>query len=310
MSLTKCISIPQLRHFCERSERSFSAYKNVGTESEPLYFLDRGKKVLAVAHLDTVVQRRNFTHGRDIVISGQLDDRLGVYLIMSYIPRFIGAEYDVLLTTNEELCMSTAMHFDPPRQYNWMFSFDRMLESAVLYQYERLDLIEKLADCGIDVGYGTYSDIAELSHLGCAGINFGTGYSHNHHSPEAYAMLPRVEKLVRQFVAFWQRWHDTPMPMETYSRSFHDFDRFYGGYERAVVGYMECTLCHTKVSSLTWYGSHRLCDSCFAYARHCDICSTLTVAYVETDDGEVLCYDCYKQLKKWFDEELVLMRIN
>jgi hypothetical protein len=119
-------------------------------------------------------------------------------------------EFDILLTDGEEKGQSTAKYFKPPegKEYNWMFQFDRMGSGAVLYKYSGPDIRTALAIVGLDVFTGSYSDICELGHLECKGVNFGTAY-HDYHSMEAY--VDRNELLIQigKFVEFYKMYKDT-----------------------------------------------------------------------------------------------------
>src|SRR5690606_30970976 len=109
---------------------------------------------------------------------------------------------DVLLTENEEMCMSTAQYFEAEKQYNWMFSFDRMGDDVVTYQYDNANMKQLLMSYGFDVGFGSYSDIVELDHLGCWGMNIGCGM-HDYHSQKAYADIKELADQVDKFTQFY-----------------------------------------------------------------------------------------------------------
>ena len=136
-------------------------------------FIDRGAKILAVAHLDTVQDKTHFyvesyDDVGDVVFSPRLDDRLGVYLLLEYLP-LLGFQYDILLCEDEEFGMSTAAGFDPfddqlpefGKRYNWMFEFDRGGSDTVLYRYHTTELASWLKQCGTQIGYGSYTDICD-----------------------------------------------------------------------------------------------------------------------------------------------------
>ena len=186
------------------------------TISSGYTFIDRGAKILAVAHLDTVQDKTHFyvesyDDVGDVVFSPRLDDRLGVYLLLEKLPLF-GFQYDILLCEDEELGMSTASGFDPfddlmpefGKRYNWMFEFDRGGSDTVLYRYHTTELASWLKQCGTQVGYGSYTDICELEDLGCKGINFATGY-YSYHQINAYALIEETLAGVDAFKNFYQR---------------------------------------------------------------------------------------------------------
>ncbi len=190
-----------------------------------LIFRDNGCKVLGVAHLDSVQDTTHFEtvtirKGKKIcqrlVFNGQLDDRLGAYLLLDYLPQ-LGLEYDILLTEDEEFCASTAMFFDPPRDYNWMFSFDREGEDVVLYEYEWVkEFAQALRGVGFRINDGSYSDIRELEHLGCCGFNVGTGLRLGH-DMLAYTDLLKLRRQVEHFQRFYRKYRNTHFEYAGYS---------------------------------------------------------------------------------------------
>jgi len=86
-----------------------------------------------------------------------------------------------------------------------MFSFDRVGEDVVCYQYESVPLVNLLHSAGFGVGQGSYSCIAELEHLGCAGMNFGCGM-HDCHNDGAYCDLAMLGRQIRRFAAFYRKY--------------------------------------------------------------------------------------------------------
>ena len=120
--------------------------KNIDYDKKNNYwFLDNSSDILAIAHYDTVEQRKpNFeiiydkidkTKIRSIK-SIQLDDRLGLYIIGEILPQF-NCNYDILITDFEEVGNSSAFNFKTDKQYKWIFEFDRHGINPVLYQYEK-----------------------------------------------------------------------------------------------------------------------------------------------------------------------------
>jgi hypothetical protein len=169
-----------LARVCAMREEEFGlAYDMTVTmveQPEPdnfYFFKDNGADVLAVAHLDTVQPHHNRpaqiidTADGMVVYSGALDDRLGAYVILELLPA-LGIEYDWLLTTGEEMGMSTASYFNPPagKDYNWMIEFDRGGTDVVMYQYEDKESLKLIRRSGAQIGDGIFSDICYLEHLG------------------------------------------------------------------------------------------------------------------------------------------------
>lgn len=169
------------------------------------YYKDNGSDILAVAHLDSVQADGSCqiidTAAGLLAVSGTLDDRLGAYVILELLPR-LGVECDILLTTDEEICQSTAEDFWPDKKYHWMFSFDRGGTDVVMYEYETPDLCDLVEEAGARVGQGSFSDICQLEHLDCAGFNWGVGYQ-DYHSTRAHAWLDDTFRMVARFVKFY-----------------------------------------------------------------------------------------------------------
>lgn len=200
-----------LKAMCVRTD--FSAYAerydcSDTTEAHPrfFYYQDNGSDVLAIAHLDSV-QRNGVCNVVDtaaglLATSGTLDDRLGAYVILELLPK-LGIVCDVLLTTDEEIADSTAADFYINKRYNWMFQFDRGGTDVVMYDYETPELCALVEDAGGRVGVGSFSDICQLEHLGCAGFNWGVGYQ-DYHGPRAHAWLDDTFKMVARFVKFYK----------------------------------------------------------------------------------------------------------
>jgi len=189
-------------------------------------YVDRGANILAVAHMDTVADPNNyyysnkdgsiFKNGVRIekvgfddydITSIKLDDRLGVFMIMDVLP-YLGLRYDILLTTGEEIGLSTAQYFTTKKNYNWIFEFDRRdYGTAVLYQYNGREVRDALMGCSYRIEIGSFSDVAELDYLGCAGINFGVGYL-SEHTEGCYTRTSWMNVVVNMFVDFYNIFKD------------------------------------------------------------------------------------------------------
>ena len=214
------IDLETLTKYCRLSENEalhlpgFS-YSEIGRYA----YKDNGSSILAVAHVDVArsikaIQKQCHAYYDEVAglifMSPALDDRLGMYIILELLPK-LGINVDVLLTTDEEICDSTARNFVPAKEYNWMFQFDRSGTDVVLYKYETAELVVKLEAIGAVVGSGTISDISFLGHLGVAGMNFGTGY-YREHTPHCHAILAETNAMVDVFSRFWQAHKDEKMP--------------------------------------------------------------------------------------------------
>ena len=212
------IDVSALQRRCMASTASFSGLGSLQPASGLLTHIDKGSKVLGVAHLDYVdagCSHFNSVKLNDhrIVFNTRLDDRLGVYLLLDYLPK-LGVDCDILLTDNEEKCHSTAAEFVASKEYNWMFMFDRRGTDVVMYQYETNEYMNLLEDNKFVTGFGSYSCIAELERLGCAGFNFGCGYYTNHTSA-CYCDLNEAEQMSKMFSAFYRKHKDIKMPHVT-----------------------------------------------------------------------------------------------
>lgn len=186
-------------------------------------YVDRGAKLLAVAHLDTVadIQWKKKQYGETskvsieevgvddtLITSIALDDRLGVFFLMDVLP-YLGLEYDILLTTDEEIGKSTAGNFITKKKYNWMFEFDRRsYGTAVLYQFDTKDVKDALNALDYKIEQGSFSDIAYLDDLGCVGINFGTGYV-NEHTSYCSTRTSWMNVAINMFVDFYSAYKNT-----------------------------------------------------------------------------------------------------
>lgn len=207
--------LPTMERICLMPFEGFSAFGDLHGEKpdEQYYYKDNGSKILAVAHLDSVQRYKHFVVAEvadeTIIYNAQLDDRLGAYLILDLLPRY-GVKADILLTTGEESGRSTAKFFKPPegRQYNWIFSFDRMGTDVVMYDYETVELAKLLRESGCTVSKGSFSDIGCLYELKAAGFNFGCGYE-DYHSKLAHVALSDTANMVQQFLHFYRAHRNT-----------------------------------------------------------------------------------------------------
>lgn len=197
----------ELQEVCSRGDFSeYASRVELSGEGRFYHYRDNGSSILAVCHLDTVQRDRTCrvvgTTGGLLALSGALDDRLGTYVILHLLPR-LGIHLDWLLTTDEERGQSTAAEFETSKRYQWMVSFDRGGTDVVMYDYETPDLRARVSASGARVGVGSYSDICELEHLGCAGFNWGIGYR-DYHSKRSHAWLSDTFAMVARFVRFYE----------------------------------------------------------------------------------------------------------
>lgn len=181
------------------------------------YFIDNGANTLAVAHLDYVLWANPKRKG-EIVYAPQLDDRLGAWIITTILPEKFGVKSDILLTLDEEKCSSTGANFIPPRQYNWMYQFDRAGTDLVMYQYLDSAWADTIAGYGFSVSHGSYSDIADIN-IGRVGFNVGVGYK-GQHTPACYANFRTSIEQAEKFARFHEDYADVPMPFDYDAHSY------------------------------------------------------------------------------------------
>jgi hypothetical protein len=248
------------------------------------HFRDNGSRVLAVAHLDTVVRRNRrrarFTDTRNgpKVTSGALDDRLGAYVILGLLPK-LGVNCDVLLTVGEEWGQSTAQSFEPGKEYDWAIEFDRAGTDVVMYQYEDEASCAAVEAAGAEVGFGSFSDIAYLEHLGVKAFNWGVGYRGNYHSEAGYAYLNDTFAMVAKYMRFHQQNAGTVMP-------HHPAPAYAGTYASSYAS--------TGWESAGWAERSGLCPVCFSQgtvdksANECTQCGYCLDCMSYQD--ECLCY--------------------
>ena len=131
---------------------------------------------------------------------------------------------------------------------------------------------DRCYNVGLDVGWGTFSDIVELKHLGCIGINFGIGYQLEH-TPHCYAMKRTIEKQLARVLQFYRKYKSVAMPF--YNEPSHDRygrDR-YGydiddddGYTWAVDDdTTECSWCGTPLATQYFRHGYIVCVECADY---------------------------------------------
>lgn len=198
-------SMKQLNACCSASEdRLFSLCNE---RPKPEYALhSRNARILGVAHCDWMTGlKQQFAvatlKDETLIFSPQLDDRIGVYTLLYLLPS-LGVAVDTLLTTDEEIGRSTASEFTTDKQYNWMCEFDRRGTDVVSYQYH--DMKEHTKKFFTN-GYGSFSDISCLDHLGVLGMNVGVAYSGEHTNRCFMVLEDYIDQIVR-FVRFYREY--------------------------------------------------------------------------------------------------------
>jgi hypothetical protein len=312
----KVLELIDLDQLQMRCQQSISSYTSEGTFVESTLggyvYLDRGKHVLGVAHLDTVGGSNAFARveigGHKIVYSPRLDDRLGAYILLDLLP-LLDVHTDVLLTVGEESMSSTAQDFVSKKDYKWAFSFDRRGTDAVLYHYEKdgdKDFVDKIRKAGFKIGIGSYSDIADLE-LGVMAANFGTGYT-GEHTELCSANLADTAYNVSRFVKFFRENHKTRFKYEgkgSYRKSYYgnSYGSYYGkGY--TDLGYDDYRYDGYGRTYTYGGGSYSKKDAkrnyytYGTYDHYCNICQS----YFLKDDFDVSqgsCKECAEYLKKY-----------
>ncbi len=255
----------------EVPQRAWYGYgkKENSAPNEYYHFKDNGSRVLAVAHLDTVVRPDRRTpyfsttqQAGPYVRSGALDDRLGAYVILRLLPA-LGVTCDQLLTTGEESGQSTASFFNPEKDYDWIIEFDRAGTDVVMYQFEDPASRRLVEASGARMGHGSFSDIAYLEQLGAKAFNWGVGYRGNYHSENGYAFLNDTFAMVAKYLRFHTQNagvtlpHEAEIPEPAWRGAWWDDDKWTpaGPYGTA----------DEKVSTSSPYGNEFIfCNSCSA----------------------------------------------
>lgn len=177
-------------------------------------YLKRGGKVLAVAHRDVVKSIANseicYIKDNDFY-APQLDDRLGIHLILDVLPKY-GVDCDILLTEGEEYGQSTAQYFKTDVEYNWVFELDRAGLDSVMYSFHTKEKEDLLKSYNLNVGWGSFTDICHLDHLKIWAVNFAVAYYSQHTLQCRVDMKQLEEKLLPNIIKFIVENQDTKFP--------------------------------------------------------------------------------------------------
>ena len=284
------LNLNLLREHCQAPVEAFMELGDVWETPRGRHiFIDNHSSVLGIAHLDSVVEeaqefKQIRLNSKLTVFNQALDDRLGAYLLLDYLP-LLGLEYDILLTEGEESGQSTGAYFQPPRQYNWMFQFDRAGTDVVTYQYRTKELDDLLKLYQFKTNWGSFSDISSMDDLGCKGINFGTGYYANH-SYLSHMIVADTRLMVDKFVTFYSDLKDVQMP-HVYVPSARLYQGYglYAGYgvskavwmendEKPKNGECRCTECNDLVEADEFWFSKGLCNECWREASYVEYASS------------------------------------
>lgn len=288
------INYKELKRVCLAEIQDFESLGDVYDTPDGIYIYreNPNAKILAVAHLDTVLNTNHFHHvkvkGDSIVLNAQLDDRLGVYTLLDLLPQ-LGIQYDLLLTEGEESGCSTAFHFESAKDYNWMFSFDRRGSDVVMYQYDSKELRDDLKQAKFRAGIGSFSDIAFMDHLSVRGMNVGTGYE-GEHSTMSYANMRVLQEQIGRFKAYYDLFKDkkyayVPTP-KTYTYGRVDYSTWSKNYP---YDDFYCYLCEKHQGKHQVKNDIWLCDACFSDALECEECGDIVHA---EDIENRICVAC------------------
>lgn len=292
------IDYQALKRFCLSDMESFQSFGDVFNTPDGMFiYKNNDSPVLAVAHLDTVLELRHFYVNTiskdDYIFNAQLDDRLGAYIICDLLPS-LGLKHDLLLTEGEEIGRSTAYHFQPSKQYNWAFSFDRKGEDVVTYQYDDKSWVKTIEQSGFKMGNGSFSDIAFLDDLGVKCMNIGTGY-HGEHSDLCYARMSELKRQINRFIGFYNTNKDTRFP-HVESKGYYKArntrveSRFGDAWDDGdYTDDLYCKMCGLRIGRHQITDNFWVCDTCFPDIELCQACDSIVFAY-QLKDG--LCPDC------------------
>lgn len=190
------------------------------TKQELLYDVERGRvrhyklnqrggKILGVAHCDFAESAWSMPEwlkndpATMTIRAGQVDDRVGVWILLDVLPSIAGfPQFDFLLTDDEESGQSTAQDVKEKLDYNWTFQFDRRGTDFVDYGKASKNFITAFEEfTGIPHGVGTFSDICYLPASCGSRVNIGTAY-YDEHNPDAYVDLVECASQVEKFIRF------------------------------------------------------------------------------------------------------------
>lgn len=285
------INFQKMRRICNMDIPQFKEYAQ-WNEKGRYFYKDNGAKILAIAHLDTVLPATHFEilklpHKIE-VYSPTLDDRLGAYVILEALNQS-DIKYDILLTLDEEKGRSTAKNFILPegKEYNWVFQFDRAGTDIVFYDYEyQSEWVQAFQKHGFKVGMGSYSDIDSLD-IGVCGVNLGVGYEWQH-TKDCFANLGDMNSMVKKFISFYNEFKDTKF--EFTKPAYGSYNDYYG-YEAGIRHYYDddevdaidviynCSYCGATVTSELFKRYHTIYDD----AEREDMChECYTKAYPES----------------------------
>lgn len=255
--------------------------------------LNNRRRVLAVVHTDVNGGDKDLraVYHESRVVARSLDDRLGLYMLLQLAAYH---DFDLLVTTDEELGASTATQFredHPEYRCNWMFSIDRRARftpqfepSVVLYEYHDAETVALCEAAGFEVEHGSFSDITMLSDLCVKGFNFSAAYF-NEHTDQCWADMENVDVMLQKIDAFLAEHSATHLPhtprfsyypLKTAVRPQQDFATLYLYDPRTLPDYNEEDSTTLLASQTQLPVVERRLDSHEINAAICSICSQET----------------------------------
>uniref|UniRef100_A0A6M3KQR3 Peptidase n=1 Tax=viral metagenome TaxID=1070528 RepID=A0A6M3KQR3_9ZZZZ len=258
----------KIQEWFESTDKLFERFKDITLDyrdkQRRRIFIDRGGKVLLVAHIDTVQYPCIYGYkGKDTLLpdwiyAAGLDDRLGCWIAWN-LAEELGT--DLLLTDLEESMSSTAL-FHTCKDYNWIAEFDREGEDVVTYGMDTPKFLQALNDVTFKLGQGTISDICDLYTAACC-VNIGIGISDSH-ALYSKADLRIVDRQIARFKAFFAKYKDVQFTQEDTSL-LGDFDMDYlNDPDNLFLDQNPnmdwCDICGQ--AGLIVYG-HTICEDCF-----------------------------------------------
>jgi len=116
--------------------------------------------------------------------------------------------------------------------------FDRRGADAVTYEYDWEHIVGK----HFETGFGSFSDISSLGHLGCMAVNIGVGY-YDEHSPRAFVVLEQYLSQLAKFVRFHREYKDRHFPYDESVHAGMPASGWFGGYQDADDEFITCDKC-------------------------------------------------------------------
>lgn len=249
-------------------------------ENEYSYFYrDNNADILAVCHADIVTPLQDCKvvaydeDCLDYVFSPYLDDYLGIFTLLHYLPKYFPyINYDILITNFEEIGQSTMQDFvnDCSKDYNWIVQFDRRGEDVVTYQYSHKKF-NKALNKHFKVGHGSCSDISKAEALETMAFNVGIGY-HKEHQINCYANLNEYVRQINRFVNFYNEYCDRNFPFAVKEKSVGRVTYFPAdtpvhsmldtARDNEVLEVEKCQVCDKPLTFYQLTTSQDICDEC------------------------------------------------